>query len=152
MHDASVNSEPGSNSPLEFVTFKSQAVQRQLIANKSCWLLTLLTWINLVSYYSLWLTFWAFKMLGFNLPISNRPFAHCCQIFTERNFLVALFLLRKKQSEIYFLLWALFGYKDILANLFQSVKPFLNFRLKRSTLTTLLFKHFFISLSNLFLS
>ena len=102
MHDASVNSEPGSNSPLEFVTFKSQAVQRQPIANKSCWLLTLLTWINLVSYYSLWLTFWAFKMLGFNLPISNRPFAHCCQIFTERNFLVALFLLRKKQSEIYF--------------------------------------------------
>ena len=63
-------------------------------------------------------------MLGLNLPISNRPFAHCCQIFTERNFLVALFLLRKKQSETFFLLRALFGYKDILANLFQPVKPF----------------------------
>ena len=33
MHDASVNSEPGSNSPLELFTFKPQAVQRQLIAN-----------------------------------------------------------------------------------------------------------------------
>lgn len=91
---------------------------------------------------------WAFKMLGLNLPISNRPFAHCCQIFTERNFLVALFLLRKKQSETFFLLWALFGYKDILANLFQPVKPFLNSCLKRSTLTTLLFKHFFKCLSS----
>ena len=44
----------------------------------------------------------SFELLGLNPSTSNRPFAHCCQIFTERNFLVALFLLRKKQSEIYF--------------------------------------------------
>ena len=46
----------------------------------------------------------SFELLGLNPSTSNRPFAHCCQIFTERNFLVALFLLRKKQSEIYFFL------------------------------------------------
>ena len=33
MHDASVNSEPGSNSPLELIIFKLQAVQRLPIAN-----------------------------------------------------------------------------------------------------------------------
>jgi hypothetical protein len=61
--------------------------------------------------------------------ISNRPFAHCCQIFTERNFLVAFFCF-EKSKEIYFNFFvALICYKDIIANLSNFVKTYFKIKL-----------------------
>ena len=37
-----------------------------------------------------------------DLSLSDRPFAHCCQIFRERNFLVAVFLLGKSNRKFIF--------------------------------------------------
>ena len=81
--------------------------------------------------------------------ISNRPFAHCCQIFTERNFPCAFFCSLEKSEEIYlFFFVALICYKDIIAKTLVLVKPFmaLNYGL---SITTLLLKHIFQSLSSI---
>ena len=59
--------------------------------------------------------------------ISNRPFAHCCQIFTERNFPGAFFCFEKSKEIYLFFFVALICYKDIIANLSNFVKRFLEF-------------------------
>ena len=64
--------------------------------------------------------------------ISNRPFAHCCQIFTERNFPGAFFCF-EKSKEIYFNFFvALICYKDIIANLSNFVKTYFKIKLSLS--------------------
>ena len=122
----------------------------------SCWLLTLLVWINLVSC--------CFKSTGLNLMSlncfalagssgSNRPFAHCCQIFTERKFLVA-FSLFQKSNGIFptsFVAFSL-GYKYSITKIFCFVKSFIkalyfNY-LTCQILATLLLKHIFWILSS----
>lgn len=55
--------------------------------------------------------------------VSNRPFAHCCQIFREQISPCALHFTGGKRK--FLASFALLCAKDILVNLFRPVKPFI---------------------------
>ena len=74
-----------------------------------------LTWCHIKAVTCLW-ALNRFPLAGSS--VSNRPFAHCCQIFRERNFPLCFFLLLEKSEEIYlFFFVALICYKDIITKI-----------------------------------
>ena len=83
---------------------------------------------------------------------SNRPFAHCCQIFTERKFLVAFSLFQKSNGIFnFFFCSTSLGYKHSIAKNVDFVKSFLIQRLNLSISHYTTIKAYFLKFVKFFL-
>ena len=156
MHDASVNSEPGSNSPLKLFIFTLQERKDKQSLTASCWLLTLLFWINLVSYFwSIGLNLWALNCFALRLFHFKSPIRTLLSNFQRAKFPLCLFLFAEKSNWKFILtssqLHLLQRYSNkIFTNLSSLFLK--NFSIPaRQLLTTLILKHISMRFVKLFL-
>lgn len=153
MHDASVNSEPGSNSPLELIIIKPQAAQWLPIANLE--LLTfdsILFWINFGVTFKAVTCLWAlnrFTLKGFFRFKS--PIRTLLSNFQRAKFPLCSSV-HRRQGKFFSYFLQLHCCKNIITKNFRVCQAlFLKFFLtKVLTLTTLIVKQIFKRLSSLF--